>query len=169
MLIFRKTKPEDKKTIMMIKLLIIACVARTSLSAALHWEIDWLSSGNSYGTYATKELLPRLQKLDGILQNRVAKLEEEIGLNFSILMSITGMMGIVLAMTIHACYASCKQRMDSALPPPVKPTVSRLRLVRPAENTSPIEIKPLEMDMDLKPKWVERPIYKCRSLIWYKI
>ena len=75
---------------MMIKLLIIACVARTSLSAALHWEIDWLSSGNSYGTYATKELLPRLQKLDGILQNRVAKLEEEIGLNFSILMSITG-------------------------------------------------------------------------------
>ena len=82
MLIFRKTKPEDKKTIMMIKLLIIACIARTSLGAALHWEIDWLSSGNSYGTYATKELLPRLQKLDGILQNRVAKLEEEIGLNF---------------------------------------------------------------------------------------
>ena len=145
----------------MLKLLLISCIARTSLSAALHWEIDWLSSGNSYGT--TKELLPRLQKLDGILQNRVAKLEEEIGLNFSILMSITGMMGIVLAMTIHTCYASCKQRMDSALPPPIKPVASRVPLVRPAENTSPIEIKPLEMDMVLKPKWVERPIYKRRS------
>ena len=149
---------------MMFKLLIIACIARTSLSAALHWEIDWLSSGNSYGTYATKELLPRLAKLDGILQNRVAKLEDEIGLNFSILMSITGMMGIVLAMTLHACYASCKQRMDTALPPPIKPVASRVPLVRPAtENPPPIEIKPLDMDMDIKPTWVEHPIYKCRS------
>ena len=148
----------------MLKLLIISCIARTSLSAALHWEIDWLSSGNSYGTYATKELLPRLQKLDGILQNRVAKLEDEIGLNFSILMSITGMMGIVLAMTVHACYASCKQHMDTALPPPIKPVASRVPLVRPAtENPPPIEIKPLEMDMDIKATWVERPIYKCRS------
>ena len=143
----------------MIKLLIFTCLMKTSLGAKLHWEIDWLSSTNTYGTYATKELLPRLQKLDGILQNRVAKLEEEIGLNFSILMS----MGIVLTMTIHACYASCKAKLDSALPPPVEPTVSRIPLVRPVENTSPIEIKPLEMDMDLKPKWVERPIYKCRS------
>ena len=148
----------------MLMLLMISCMARTSLCAALHWEIDCLSSGNSYGTYATKELLPRLAKLDGILQNRVAKLEDEIGLNFSILMSITGMMGIVLAMTLHACYASCKQRMDTALPPPIKPVASRVPLVRPAtENPPPIEIKPLEMDMDLKPTWVERPIYKCRS------
>ena len=148
---------------MMIKLLIFTCLVKTSLGAKLHWEIDWLSSTNTYGTYATKELLPRLQKLDGILQNRVAKLEEEIGLNFSILMSITGMMGIVLAMTIHACYASCKAKIDSALPPPIEPTVSRLPLVRPVENNSPVEMKPLDMDMELKPKWVERPIYKCRS------
>ena len=117
----RKTDPKTRRQMKMLKLLLISCIARTSLSAALHWEIDWLSSGNSYGTYATKELLPRLQKLDGILQNRVAKLEDEIGLNFSILMSITGMMGIVLAMTVHACYASCKQRMDTALPPPINP------------------------------------------------
>ena len=151
------------KMTMMFQLLILTCLVRTSLGAALHWKIDWLSSTNTYGTYATKELLPRLQKIDGILQNRVAKLEEEIGLNFSILMSITGMMGIVLAMTIHACYASCKAKIDSALPPPVEPTVSRFPLVRPVENNSPIEIKPLEMDMELKPKWVERPIYKCRS------
>ena len=91
------------------------------------------------------------------------KLEEEIGLNFSILMTITGMMGIVLAMTIHACYASCKAKIDSALPPPIEPTVSRHPLVRPVENNSPVEMKPLDMDMELKPKWVERPIYKCRS------
>ena len=151
------------KMTMMFKLLILTCLVKTSLGAKLHWEIDWLSSTNTYGTYATKELLPRLQKLDGILQNRVAKLEEEIGLNFSILMSITGMMGIVLAMTIHACYASCKAKIDSALPPPIEPTVSRIPLVRPVENNSPVEMKPLDMDMELKPKWVERPIYKCRS------
>ena len=140
------------KMTMMFKLLILTCIVMTSLGAALHWEIDWLSSTNTYGTYATKELLPRLQKLDGILQNRVAKLEEEIGLNFSILMSITGMMGIVLAMTIHACYASCKAKIDSALPPPIEPTVSRIPLVRPVENNSPVEMKPLDMDMELKPK-----------------
>ena len=144
---------------MIIKLLILTCLMKTSIGAKLHWEIDWLSSTN---TYATKELLPRLQKLDSILQNRVMKLEEEIGLNFSILMTITGMMGIVLAMTIHACYASCKAKIDSALPP-IEPTVSRLPLVRPVENNSPVEMKPLDMDMELKPKWVERPIYKCRS------
>ena len=109
----------------MIKLLIFTCLMKTSLGAKLHWEIDWLSSTNTYGTYATKELLPRLQKLDGILQNRVMKLEEEIGLNFTILMTITGMMGIVLSMTIHASYASCKAKIDSALPPPIEPTVSR--------------------------------------------
>ena len=95
-IVIKERQLEDKKTTMMFKLLILTCIVRTSLGAALHWEIDWLSSSNTYGTYATKELLPRLQKLDGILQNRVAKLEEEIGLNFSILMSITGMMGIVL-------------------------------------------------------------------------
>ena len=145
----------------MLKLLILSCIARTSLCAALHWEIDWLSSGNSYGTYATKELLPRLAKLDGILQNRVAKLEDEIGLNFSILMSITGMMGIVLAMTLHACYASCKQRMDTALPPPIKPVASRVQLVRSTPDAPPaIEIQPIEMD--IKPTWVDHP-YKCRS------
>ena len=146
----------------MLMLLMITCFARTSLTASLHWEIDWLSSGNSYGIYATKELLPRLAKLDGILQQRVAQLEDEIGLNFSILMTITCMMGVVLVMTLHACYAACKQRMDSALPPPIKPVASRVPLVRSTTETSPpIEIKPIEMD--IKPTWVERPIYKCRS------
>ena len=148
---------------MIIKLLILTCLMKISIGAKLHWEIAWLSSTNTYGTYATKELLPRLQKLDSILQNRVMKLEEEIGLNFSILMTITGMMGIVLAMTIHACYASCKAKIDSALPPPIEPTVSRLPLVRPVENNSTVEMKPLDLDLELKPKWVERPIYKCRS------
>ena len=70
---------------MIIKLLILTCLMETSIGAKLHCEIDWLSSTNTYGTYATKELLPRLQKLDSILQNRVKQLEEEIGLNFTII------------------------------------------------------------------------------------
>ena len=100
----------------------ISCIARTSLSASLHWEIDWLNAGNSYGTYATKNLIPRLAKLVGIVQQRVAQLEDEIDLNFAILMTITSMMGVVLIMTLHACYISCKQRMDTALPTPRVPS-----------------------------------------------
>ena len=73
-------------------------------------------------------------------------------------MTITCMMGVVLIMTLHACYASCKQRMDTALPPPIKPVASRVPLVR--STTEAIEIKLIEMD--IKPTWVDSP-YKCRS------
>ena len=146
-----------------IKLFLLTCLMETSIGSKLHWQIDWLSTSNSYGTYATKEVLPRLQKLDTILQNRVKQLEEEIQLNFQILMSITGMMTVILAMSVHACYVSCKAKIDSALPQTIEPTVSRLPLVRPVENSTTIEMKPLDVDLDLKPKWVERPIYQCRS------
>ena len=145
----------------MLLILIISSLARTSLTASLHWEIDWLNAENSYGTYVTKNLLPRLAKLDGILQQRVSRLEDEIDLNFALLMTITSMMGVVLIMTLHACYASCKQRMDTALPPPIKPVASRVPLVRSTPDAPPaIEIQPIEMD--IKPTWVDRP-YKCRS------
>ena len=71
------------------------------------------------------------------------------------------MMGVVLVMTLHVCYAVYKQRMDTALPPPIKPVASRVPLVRStAETPTAIEIKPIEMD--IKPTWGERP-YKCRS------
>ena len=135
----------------------------TLIGSKLHWQIDWLSTSNSYGTYATKEVLPRLQKLDSILQSRVKQLEEEIQLNFQILMSITAMMTIILAMSLHACYMACKTRIDSALPQTIEPNVSRLPLVRPIENSTTIEMTALDVDHDLKPKWVERPIYQCRS------
>ena len=108
-------------------------------------------------------MLPRLQKLDTILQSRVKQLEEEIQLNFQILMTITAMMTIILAMSLHACYMACKTRIDSALPQTIEPNVSRLPLVRPIENSTTIEMTALDVDHDLKPKWVERPIYQCRS------
>ena len=147
----------------LIKLLLLTCFMEPLIGSKLHWQIDWLSTSNSYGTYATKEVLPRLQKLDSILQSRVKQLEEEIQLNFQILMSITAMMTIILAMSLHACYMACKTRIDSALPQTIEPTVSRLPLVRPVENSTTIEMTALDVDHDLKPKWVERPIYQCRS------
>ena len=147
----------------LIKLLLLTCFMEPLIGSKLHWQIDWLSESNSYGTYATKEVLPRLQKLDAILQSRVKQLEEEIQLNFQILMSITAMMTIILAMSLHACYMACKTRIDSALPQTIEPTVSRLPLVRPIENSTTIEMTALDVDHDLKPKWVERPIYQCRS------
>ena len=147
----------------LIKLLLLTCFMEPLIGSKLHWQIDWLSTSNSYGTYATKEVLPRLQKLDTILQSRVKQLEEEIQLNFQILMTITGMMTIILAMSVHGCYMACKTRIDSALPQTIEPTVSRLPLVRPIENSTTIEMTALDVDHDLKPKWVERPIYQCRS------
>ena len=150
-----------EKTI--IKLLLLTYLMEPLMGSELHWQIDWLSESNSYGTYATKQVLPRLQKLDAILQSRVKQLEEEIQLNFQILMSITAMMTIILAMSLHACYMACKTRIDSALPQTIEPTVSRLPLVRPIENSTTIEMTALDVDHDLKPKWVERPIYQCRS------
>ena len=108
----------------LIKLLLLTCLMEPLMGSKLHWQIDWLSESNSYGTYATKEVLPRLQKLDSILQSRVKQLEEEIQLNFQILMTITAMMTIILAMSVHACYMACKTRIDSALPQTIEPTVS---------------------------------------------
>ena len=147
----------------LIKLLLLTYFMEPLMGSELHWQIDWLSESNSYGTYATKQVLPRLQKLDAILQSRVKQLEEEIQLNFQILMSITAMMTIILAMSLHACYMACKTRIDSALPQTIEPTVSRLPLVRPIENSTTIEMTALDVDHDLKPKWVERPIYQCRT------
>ena len=147
----------------LIKLLLLTYFMEPMMGSELHWQIDWLSESNSYGTYATKQVLPRLQKLDAILQSRVKQLEEEIQLNFQILMSITAMKTIILAMSLHACYMACKTRIDSALPQTIEPNVSRLPLVRPIENSTTIEMTALDVDHDLKPKWVERPIYQCRS------
>ena len=90
----------------LIKLLLLTYFMEPLMGSELHWQIDWLSESNSYGTYATKQVLPRLQKLDAILQSRVKQLEEEIQLNFQILMSITAMMTIILAMSLHAFYVA---------------------------------------------------------------
>ena len=139
-----------------------------SLGASLHWSIDWENSNNLYGSYASKNLIPRLAKLDGILKKRVLELEEEIQLNFSILMAITSMMAVVLVMTLHACYLACKQRVDDALPIPVaKPVASRVPLLRPnPEAPHQVEIpRPIEMEVRNQitaPTWVDPP-YKTRD------
>ncbi|GIR34476.1 MAG: hypothetical protein CM15mP48_1600 [Candidatus Poseidoniales archaeon] len=67
------------------------------------------------------------------------------------------MMTIILAMSCMPCYMACKTRIDSALPQTIEPTVSRLPLVRPVENSTTIEMTALDVDLDLKPKWVESP------------
>ena len=139
-----------------------------SLGASLHWSIDWENSNNLYGSYASKNLIPRLTKLDGILKKRVLELEEEIQLNFSILMAITSMMAVVLVMTLHACYLACKQRVDDALPIPLaKPVASHVPIVRPnVEVPRQVEIsRPIEMEIKNQitpPTWVDPP-YKCRD------
>ena len=113
----------------LMKLIVAVLVIDLSLAASLYWSIDWENSANLYGAYASKNLIPRLAKLDGIVKQRVTELKEEIDLNFAILMAITSMMGIVLVITVHACYIACKQRVDNALQFPIKPVASRMTLV----------------------------------------
>ena len=82
---------------------------------------------------------------------RVLELEEEIQLNFSILMAITSMMAVVLVMTLHACYVACKQRVDDALQIPVaKLVASRVPIVRPnVEAPCQVEISRL-IEMEIR-------------------
>ena len=77
---------------------------KLSTCASIHWEIDWLNSNNLIsGSYASKNLIPRLAKLDIIVKKRVQELDSEIDQNFMILMIITSMMSVILVMSIPGC------------------------------------------------------------------
>ena len=79
------------------RMMITLFMLNLTMGASVHWSIDWSNSNNLIsGSYASKNLIPRLSKLDGILKKRVLELEEEIDLNFTILMIITSMMAVVL-------------------------------------------------------------------------
>ena len=85
-------------------------------ASSLKWSIDWDSQSNLLsGSYLSKDLLRRIVKLDNILQQRIIKLDEEIAVNFHILLGITSLMGIVLVLVISNFYRACKQRVDSAI------------------------------------------------------
>ena len=74
---------------MLTKFMIAILLTDLSWGASIHWSIDWENSANLYGAYASKNLISRLGKLDGIVKQRVTELEEEIDLNFAIFMAIT--------------------------------------------------------------------------------
>ena len=76
----------------------------------------------------SKELIPRLIKLDNILKTKINVLDTEIDTNFLIFMIITGLMGIILVMVAHTCYLSCKQKIDTVVP--TKPNISRIPVIR---------------------------------------
>ena len=144
---------------MLTTMMILVLMLDLSKGASVHWSIDWSNSNNLYGSYASKNIIPRFAKLDGILKKRVLELEEEIDQNFTILM-----MAVVLVMTVHTCYLACKKRVDDALPI-AKPVASRVHNVRPnIEVPRPVEIaRPLEMEIKNQispPTWVDAP-YKC--------
>ena len=54
---------------MMLKLIVAVLAFDLPLAGSLHWAIDWENSVNLYATYATKNLIPRLAKLDGIVSS----------------------------------------------------------------------------------------------------
>ena len=98
-------------------------------SSTIHWLIDWTSDTNFLsGNYVSKELIPRLIKLDNILKKKIGALDSEIQVNFMILMAITALMGMILVMAAHTYYLSCKQKIDTVVT--TKPNVSRLPGIR---------------------------------------
>ena len=108
------------------KVMICMSMIKLFTCASIHWEIDRANSNNLIsGSYASKNLIPRLSKLDNIVKKRVAELDAEIDQNFTILMVIASMMSIILVMSIHGCYLACKRRVDDALPI-AKPVASRV-------------------------------------------
>ena len=141
------------------KVMICMSMIKLFTCASIHWEIDWANSNNLIsGSCASKNLIPRLSKLDNIVKKRVAELDAEIDQNFTILMVITSMMSIILLMSIHGCYLACKKRVDDALPT-AKPVASRVPIIRPT-NEAP---RPIEMELKNQistPTWVDSP-YKC--------
>ena len=114
---------------MFIKILINLTMVVFLQASSIHWSIDWNSQTNLVSSsYLSKELLPRLIKLDNILKTRIDALDDEVDQNFLILMIITGLMVIILALVAHTCYLSCKQKIDNVVPP--KPAVSRIPVIR---------------------------------------
>ena len=114
---------------MFIKILFSLAMVVSLQASAIHWSIDWNSQTNLVsGSYLSKELLPRLMKLDNILKTRIGVLDAEVDQNFLILMVITGLMVIILALAAHTCYLSCKQKIDNVVPS--KPAVSRIPVIR---------------------------------------
>ena len=150
---------------LLTRMMISLFTLNLSIGASVHWSIDWSNSSNLIsGSYTSKNLIPRLAKLDGILKKRVQELDEEIDQNFTILMIITSMMAVILVMTVHGCYLTCKKRVDGALPI-AKPVASWVPIIRPnVEAPRPVEI-PRQLEMEIKnqispPTWVDAP-YKC--------
>ena len=145
---------------------IMTCMAMVHLLSctSIHWEIDWNNSNNLVsGSYASKNIIPRLSKLDNIVKKRVAEPDAEIEQNFTILMVISAMMSMVLVMSIHGFYLACKRRVDDALPIATKPVASRVPVIR--STHVPMDDSPKAIEMELKnpisaPTWVDSP-YRC--------
>ena len=100
------------------KLVVTALWLLTVQASTMKWSIDWNSDSNLLsGSYLSKDLLRRIVKLDGILQQRISKLDDEITINFHILMAITSLMSVVLVLVISNCYRACKEKVDTAIKP----------------------------------------------------
>ena len=81
---------------MFIKILCNLAMVMSLQASAIHWSIDLNSQTNLVsGSYLSKEVLPRLMKLDNILKTRIGALDAEVDQNFLILMIITGLMVII--------------------------------------------------------------------------
>ena len=80
------------------KLLFFIGMACALQAMNLHWQSQ---SNLLSGSYVSKDIIPRLAKLDGILKKKIGALDSEIQVNFMILMGISALMGVILVMAAH--------------------------------------------------------------------
>ena len=84
--------------------LLLVTSVLTSRGASLHWQINWSSQENLVGgSYLSKQLIPRIMKLDAIMKQRLTALDQEINKNLTILMTVSAVMSGIMLTVIHSC------------------------------------------------------------------
>ena len=83
-------------THVLVQTLLFTMMVNAGLRVSLHWNIQWQSNENSIKSagyeYASKGLIARIQKMDGIIKQSVKEIDEMIGQNLNILnrVGVTG-------------------------------------------------------------------------------
>ena len=159
-----------------IKPLLFLGMACALQAMNMHWQIDWQSQSNLLSSsYISKKLIPKLIKFDGILKKKIGALDSEIQVNFMILMGISALMSVMMVMTAHTCYLSCKQKVDKVVPK-TQPNISRLPVIQNQHVpvvTSTSQNKELELQTTpTTQNWIGCPykswISKCKNMSKYE-
>ena len=89
-----------------------------TLTASLNWKIDWQSSDNYIKSggydYASKSLIPRIEKMNGFIRQKIKEINEMIDTNLNILIGLSALIHGTLIISLHGCYLRYCNKIDTA-------------------------------------------------------